>query len=104
MLPGQWGAIIEEAVKYTGGAQSCALKHENKNGRESDILCNSQMRFQKSEGYKWFERRRYIGERVRMKSACIGGVNASGVESMGAERCQGCARGREMCEQVSRDS
>ena len=71
MLPGQWGAIIEEAVKYTGGARSCALKHENKNGREGGVLRDSQMRFQKSEGYKWFERRKYVGERARMKSARI---------------------------------
>ena len=69
MSPGQWGAIIEEAVKYTGGARSCALKHENKNGREGGVLHDSRMRFQKSEGYKWFERRKYVGERVRMKSA-----------------------------------
>ena len=104
MLPGQWGAIIEEAVKYMGGARSCALKHENKNGRESGVLRDSQMRFQKSEGYKWFERRKYIGEQARMKSARIDGANASGVESVGAERCQGRVRRREMCEQVSGDS
>ena len=61
------------------------------------------MRFQKSEGYKWFERRKYIGERARMKSARIGGANASGAESAGAERCQGRARWREMYEQVSGD-
>ena len=104
MLPGQWGAIIEEAVKYMGGARSCALKHENKNGRESGVLRDSRMRFQKSEGYEWFERRKYIGEQARMKSAHIDGANASGAESAGAERCQGRVRRREMCKQVSGDS
>ena len=104
MSPGQWGTIIEEAVKYMGGARSCTLKHENKNGRESGVLRDSQMRFQKSEGYKWFERRKYIGERARMKSMHIGGANASGAESTGVERCQGHAQRREMCKQVSGDS
>ena len=91
MSPGQWGAIIEQAVKYTGGAWSCALKHENKDGRESSVLRDSRMRFQKSEGYKWFERRKCVGERARMKSVHIGGANASRAESVGAERCQGRA-------------
>ena len=103
MSPGQWGTIIEEAVKYMGGARSCALKHKNKNGREGSVLRNSRKRFQKSEGYKWFERRKYVGEQARMKSACIGGANASGAESAGAERCQGRARRREMYEQVGGD-
>ena len=39
-----------------------------------------------------------------MKSTRIGGANASGAESTGAERCQGHARRREMYEQVSGDS
>ena len=76
---------------------------KNKNGREGSVLHNSQMRFQKSKGYKWFERRKYAGERARMKSARIGGANASRAESTGAERCQGRARQREMYEQVSGD-
>ena len=36
MSPGQWGAIIEEAVKYTGGTQSHAPKHENKMGEVAE--------------------------------------------------------------------
>ena len=67
------------------------IEARKQNGREGGILCDSQMRFQKSEGYKWFERRKYAGERARMKSARIGGANASGVESAGVERCQGRA-------------
>ena len=35
MSPGQWGAIIEEAVKYMGGTRSCALKHKNEMGEKA---------------------------------------------------------------------
>jgi hypothetical protein len=37
MSPGQWGAIIEEAVKYTGGTRSCAPKHKNKMGEVAEF-------------------------------------------------------------------
>ena len=46
-------------------------------------------------------KKKCVRERVRMKSVCIGGANASGAESAGAERCQGHVGRREMYKQAS---